>query len=101
VASPPDRLASLEGPFVLRKLNPNRPPLIKADPSCVKDRGSQHRVRDGRQLVFIVVRGLQRSSIDVARSVDELFDGDVAVAALAVEVPGLRRGILHAGVDES
>jgi len=45
--------------------------------------------------MFIVVWGLRRPGVDAACSVDELFDGDVAIAALAVEVTGFRRCVFH------
>jgi hypothetical protein len=89
--------ASLECPLAaLLLLEVYRPLLVERDPARVEDGGREHSVLDRGEAVFVVVLGLGRAGGDRARGVDELLDGDVAVAALAVEMSRLGRRVLHA-----
>lgn len=51
--------------------------------------------------MLVVVAGLRFSRVHAARGVDELLDRDVAIPALPVEVPALRRGVFHAADVEN
>ena len=87
---------SLEHPLVLGPLDGHGALLVETDATGVEDGGGEDRVRDGREPVLVVLAGLGEACVHAARCVDELLDRDVAVAALAVEVPALRRRVLHA-----
>ena len=63
----------------------------------MEDRGRQDCVGNRWQSKVIIVLRLRQTRIDAPGSVDEFFNGDVAVATLAVEMSTLGRSVLHAG----
>ena len=68
-----------------------RPLLVETDTSSIQDGRGQDGVGDSGKAVVIVIPRLRLLRVDASRSIDEFLDGDVAVAALAIEVTALGR----------
>lgn len=77
---------SLQDPFVPALLDTDRPFFIQTDATSIEDSRCQYCVPDCRKAVLIEFRCCNFAGVHVARSIDELFDRDIAVSMLTVEV---------------
>lgn len=74
--------------------------LVDTPAASLQDSGGGDCVVQGGQTLGVEVSGCGAALVDGAAAVDELLDGDVAVAGLAVEVAVLVGGVAHVeGVD--
>ena len=80
---------SFEDPIVSVLLDPDGALLVETDATRVQDGGGENGVRDSWESVLVILGGLRETSVDAARRVQELLDGDVAVATLTVKVAAL------------
>ena len=87
----------LERPLPIVVLDCHWSLLVQTDAPSVQDSGGQNSVRNRRQTLAVEVRGLRLPRIDAPCSVNELFDGHVAVPALSIEVTALGRRVFHTG----
>lgn len=82
-------------PHTIVDLNLDITVLVYALPASVQNGSGSNGVLESGQTLGVQVLGLQLARVDLPAAVDELLEGDVSVAGLAVEVAVLVGGVAH------
>ncbi len=82
-------------PYTILNHDANLAALVNAPATSVQNRRRGNRVAQRRQALGVEIRGLQAALIHRAATVDKLFNGNIAVARLAVKVAVLVRRVAH------